>query len=222
MASQERARWAGLARPRLLTLAGVAAAGLAACGPAQPAPERPAPEKPAPAAPEAAPAAEPAAGPAAPDAAPASAEAAPELAPKPAPAAEPEPAAADPVEPAASPPAIAPADAAPQKDAALTNPEEGTQVRLALGGALTLRLTEPGGTGYIWRLADPVTPDDALGPPLEREEPGSGADGAPGARVFMFTALRTGEMTLELHLGRPFGDGEPVQVARILVEVVEG
>lgn len=81
-------------------------------------------------------------------------------------------------------------------------PPDASDVTLALGDVLVVRLEETATTGYLWRAET----DGGLVEVDGTSEPGGPAPGAAGERVLRLRADEVGTWRLDLRLGRPWED----------------
>lgn len=85
------------------------------------------------------------------------------------------------------------------------------------GDALEVRLTQPGGAGYVWSV---VAVPDNLEPRGDRTEQ-AGMPGAATTRSFRFEAAGPGTGALRLTLSRPWED-RVEQVRELSISVLRG
>ncbi len=95
---------------------------------------------------------------------------------------------------------------------------DGKEVRLRVGEELEIALRETRTTGYRWEVVDGGAPACRI--VQDSVEPGRGAPGASGLRVWRLRAAQAGAATVALEYRRPFGGGEPARrfTLRVVVE----
>lgn len=108
----------------------------------------------------------------------------------------------------------------PQVTKTVTDKDAGSQVVLASGDVLIVKLEAVPGTGYGWEIADlDTTILSPLGEPTI-ESTGKGGPGAQELQVFRLQAAKAGSSLLKLDYVRPWEkDTPPIKTYSINVEV---
>jgi inhibitor of cysteine peptidase len=95
------------------------------------------------------------------------------------------------------------------KTVTVTEEESGSQISLARGATLIVRLEVTSGTGYSWLVAKDGAPQlKATGKPYT-EKPKDSKPGAAVVQVFRFRAVQPGAAGLELHYQRAWEKDKP-------------
>jgi len=103
----------------------------------------------------------------------------------------------------------------------VTGPDNGSEIRLQIGEALTLKLESNPTTGYSWQVMEI---DDTVlgqeGDPEYKSDPGSGgAVGSGGEETIRFKAHASGKITLTLGYMRSWEEVPPLKTFSIHVLV---
>jgi inhibitor of cysteine peptidase len=104
----------------------------------------------------------------------------------------------------------------------LTDADDGSTVKLALGGELIVALASNITTGFSWSVGDQSAPQLELKGEPRYVPPGSTTPvvGAAGTQVFTFEAKSTGTAKLVLEYKRPFEPGvAPEKTFSVTVEI---
>jgi predicted secreted protein len=106
---------------------------------------------------------------------------------------------------------------APPPEIELVDPVADTQLKMAVGARLVVRLAENPTTGYRWRHT--VTEQGVI-EWLEEEYVSHGhLPGSPGCRSISFRALRPGSSAIEFLLRRSWESKPPLKSLRVFVDV---
>jgi inhibitor of cysteine peptidase len=91
----------------------------------------------------------------------------------------------------------------------VTEKENGSEISLARGATLIVRLEVTSGTGYSWLVTKDGAPQlKAAGKP-HTEKPKGSKPGAAVVQVFRFRTVQSGAAVLELHYQRPWEKDKP-------------
>jgi predicted secreted protein len=99
----------------------------------------------------------------------------------------------------------------------LTDADNKTIVSMKIGDKLNLTLPDYGDGGYVWEL---IHNDENLLSKTDQFTWGSsGLLGDFGKDTWLFTAIHSGSITLELHCQRPFGEQDICQTFTVSINI---
>lgn len=107
-------------------------------------------------------------------------------------------------------------------DHVVTLEDHESEIQLAVGDVLTLKLDAVPSTGYTWVVVrNDVAPLEPLGESYFEpgDPPATGPLGASGRRVFRFRATAPGRQKLELHYRRSWEKKPPLKTFAIEVQI---
>ena len=100
----------------------------------------------------------------------------------------------------------------------LSEADNGSEVQVAVGETIELRLSGVAGSGFIWILRTPVGPNVALAKELPDES--KSAPGAQRVQRWRGDVVAAGSVTLEADYARPWETKAPARSFRVKLRAV--